>query len=44
MFQDSEGTEGLPVGIQVVGRPYTEELVLRLMTELDGALKANAAE
>ncbi|GFR91180.1 fatty-acid amide hydrolase 1-like, partial [Elysia marginata] len=39
---DSEGTEGLPVGIQVVGLPYTEELVLRLMRELDSALKADA--
>ncbi|RUS89418.1 hypothetical protein EGW08_002791 [Elysia chlorotica] len=39
--EDSEGTEGLPVGIQVVGLPYTEELVLRVMAELDGALRAN---
>ncbi|KAK3767218.1 hypothetical protein RRG08_018088 [Elysia crispata] len=39
--EDSEGTEGLPVGIQVVGLPFTEELVLRVMTELDAALKAS---
>ncbi|GFS03583.1 fatty-acid amide hydrolase 1 [Elysia marginata] len=39
---DSEGTEGLPVGIQIVGLPYTEELVLRLMRELDNALKNGA--
>ncbi|RUS89420.1 hypothetical protein EGW08_002793 [Elysia chlorotica] len=38
---DSEGTEGLPVGIQVVGVPYTEELVLRVMAELEKALKTN---
>lgn len=40
---DSEGTEGLPVGIQVVGLPYTEEMVLRLMKELDSALKSEAS-
>lgn len=24
-----------PIGVQVVGRPYAEELVLRVMNELD---------
>ncbi|GFO19051.1 fatty-acid amide hydrolase 1 [Plakobranchus ocellatus] len=38
--EDSVGTEGLPVGIQVVGLPYNEELVLRIMTELETALKS----
>ena len=26
----------LPVGVQVVGRPYTDEMVLRVMRELEG--------
>ncbi|ODM97714.1 Fatty acid amide hydrolase 1 [Orchesella cincta] len=26
---------GMPIGIQVVGRPYAEEMVLRVMNELD---------
>ncbi|XP_052237439.1 vitamin D3 hydroxylase-associated protein-like [Dreissena polymorpha] len=35
-----QGTEGLPVNVQVVGLPYQEELVLRVMSELDKSLKA----
>lgn len=29
------GAEGLPVNVQVVGLPYQEELVLRVMKELE---------
>jgi Asp-tRNA(Asn)/Glu-tRNA(Gln) amidotransferase A subunit family amidase len=28
-------TIGMPIGIQVIGKPYEEELVLRLMVELE---------
>ncbi|KAL4222491.1 hypothetical protein ACF0H5_018530 [Mactra antiquata] len=35
----SEDTVNLPVGIQCVGLPYQEELVLRLMKELETGLK-----
>ncbi|XP_052232987.1 vitamin D3 hydroxylase-associated protein-like [Dreissena polymorpha] len=35
-----QGTEGLPVNVQVVGLPYQEELVLRVMSELDKGLRA----
>ena len=30
-----EGSAGLPVGVQVVGLPYHEELVLRGMREIE---------
>lgn len=39
-FQDSAGTVGLPIGIQCIGLPYQEEVVLRLMQELDAALRS----
>ncbi|CAL8122755.1 unnamed protein product [Orchesella dallaii] len=31
-FKDSVG---MPIGIQIIGRPYAEEMVLRVMNELD---------
>nr|KAG5703230.1 hypothetical protein BaRGS_034141 [Batillaria attramentaria] len=34
----SADSKGLPVGVQCVTLPYTEELCLRLMTELEGAV------
>ncbi|XP_059151837.1 vitamin D3 hydroxylase-associated protein-like [Physella acuta] len=37
--EDSDGTEGLPVGIQIVARPYQEEVVLRVMLDLETALR-----
>ncbi|KAK6990773.1 fatty-acid amide hydrolase 1, partial [Biomphalaria glabrata] len=39
--RDCEGSEGLPIGIQVVGLPFTEEVVLRVMLELETALKSS---
>ena len=32
---------GLPLGVQVIGRPYQEELVLHAMAELERAAKKN---
>lgn len=34
-----QGSEGLPVGVQVVALPWQEELCLRVMKELETALK-----
>ena len=40
MFQYySAGSAGLPVSVQCVGLPYQEELVLRLMKELEDGIK-----
>lgn len=33
------GATGLPIGIQCVAPPYKEELVLRLMIEIEEGLK-----
>ncbi|VDD78424.1 unnamed protein product [Mesocestoides corti] len=30
-----EGTQGLPIGLQVVGKPLCEEIVLRVMREIE---------
>ncbi|XP_060079740.1 vitamin D3 hydroxylase-associated protein-like [Ylistrum balloti] len=35
MKKVSEGSEGLPVGVQVVGQKWQEELVLRVMKEIE---------
>lgn len=35
-----ESAEGLPIGVQIVGRPWEEELVLAVAAELEGALGA----
>jgi len=35
LLMDGEACERMPIGIQVIGRPYHEELVLRTMVELD---------
>ncbi|GFO34811.1 fatty-acid amide hydrolase 1 [Plakobranchus ocellatus] len=40
MRDDARGSEGLPVTVQLAGPPYTEELVLRVMAELEGAIKS----
>lgn len=32
-----KGAEGMPFGVQIAARPYHDELVLRLMKELEGA-------
>jgi hypothetical protein len=43
--EGTRGAEGISLNVQVVGRPYKEELVLRVMKELeesvaeDGGLK-----
>ncbi|CAL8108384.1 unnamed protein product [Calicophoron daubneyi] len=34
-FETQKGTEKLPVGVQVVGKPFQEELVLRVMREIE---------
>jgi hypothetical protein len=34
-----QGTLGFPVGVQVVSLPYRDEMVLRVMTEIETALK-----
>ena len=39
VFQDSEGSEGLPVSVQCVGLPFQEEMVLRVMSDIDTTLK-----
>ncbi|OWF56746.1 vitamin D3 hydroxylase-associated protein-like [Mizuhopecten yessoensis] len=36
----TEGSEGLPVGLQVVGQQWQEELVLRVMKEIEEAIKS----
>ncbi|CAH8498506.1 unnamed protein product [Heterobilharzia americana] len=35
VFSLLEGAEGLPLAVQVVGKPYHEEIVLRVMRELE---------
>ena len=30
-----EGTEGLPMGVQILGKPYQEEMVLGVMKTLE---------
>ena len=39
VFQITPGSEGLPVNVQCVGLPFQEELVLRLMKEIELGLK-----
>jgi Asp-tRNA(Asn)/Glu-tRNA(Gln) amidotransferase A subunit family amidase len=39
LYQFSEGSLGLPVGVQCVALPYQEELVLRLMKAVETGLK-----
>ncbi|KAK3793142.1 hypothetical protein RRG08_024974 [Elysia crispata] len=36
---DAQGSQGLPIAVQVAGLPYTEERVLRVMAELEAAAK-----
>ncbi|GFS13581.1 fatty acid amide hydrolase 1 [Elysia marginata] len=43
LFQaDAQGSEGLPIAVQVAGLPYKEEMVLRVMAELEAAAKSEA--
>ncbi len=37
-----EGTEGLPTAVQVVARPYREDLVLAVMLALDAGLRSGS--
>ena len=37
-------SEGLPVGVQIVGRPYEEELVLHVAEMIEGVLSADYAD
>lgn len=41
MARSQEGSEGLPVAVQVVCRPYQEALCLAIMTKLEDALRGN---
>jgi hypothetical protein len=36
-----EGAEGMPLNVQVIGLPWKEELVLRVMEELQNRVKPN---
>ena len=40
IFQITVGSEGLPVGVQCAGLPFQEELVLRIMKEVQLGLKS----
>ncbi|XP_052095451.1 vitamin D3 hydroxylase-associated protein-like isoform X2 [Mytilus californianus] len=40
----AEGSKGLPVGVQFVGLSYQEELVLRLMKEVETCLHKNSSK
>ncbi|CAH8839787.1 unnamed protein product [Trichobilharzia szidati] len=35
VFKHQELSEGLPIGVQIVGKPWKEEVVLRIMKELE---------
>nr|CAH8839364.1 unnamed protein product [Trichobilharzia regenti] len=35
VFKQQELSEGLPIGVQIVGKPWKEEVVLRIMKELE---------
>ena len=37
--QDSEGSVGLPVAVQCVSLPYQEEMVLRIMKDIDSVTR-----
>ena len=37
-FYDADKMAGVPVGVQVVGRPWEEERVVAMMRVIDGAL------
>ncbi|KAK7508159.1 hypothetical protein BaRGS_00000398 [Batillaria attramentaria] len=39
--KDSEGSVGLPMGVQCIALPYQEEVVLRLMQEIDSAIRGS---
>ena len=38
-FQAMKGSEGLPVNVQVASLPWQEEVVLRVMKEIETGLK-----
>ena len=37
----TRGAEGLPIGVQVVGRHWQEEMVLQVMAEIENIVKHN---
>lgn len=39
--KDSVGSVGLPMGVQCVSLPYQEEVVLRVMNEIDGVIRGS---
>ena len=39
LVTNAQGSEGLPVGIQVIGLPYEEERVLGMMAKLEQKIK-----
>jgi fatty acid amide hydrolase len=43
-LRSREGSEGLPLAVQIVGQPWREELVLRAMLEVERAIAHSADE
>ncbi|KAL8590442.1 hypothetical protein ACOMHN_011655 [Nucella lapillus] len=41
VIQDSEGSAGLPVGVQCASLPFEEEVVLRVMRDIDSVVRKN---
>ncbi|XP_076451083.1 fatty-acid amide hydrolase 1-like [Babylonia areolata] len=39
IVKDSEGSEGMPVAVQCVALPFQEEVVLRVMKEIDSTIR-----
>ena len=37
--EGTKGAQGMPLNVQIIGRPWNEELVLRAMIELQGKVK-----
>jgi fatty acid amide hydrolase len=42
--ESTKGAEGMPLNVQVVGLPWNEEIVLRVMKELEIAAKFTLLE
>jgi Asp-tRNA(Asn)/Glu-tRNA(Gln) amidotransferase A subunit family amidase len=34
-IKGSKGAEGMPLNVQIIGKPWCEEMVLRVMQELE---------
>jgi fatty acid amide hydrolase len=42
-LQVEQGSAGLPVGVQVVARPWMEHIALAAMAAVEGAVRARAS-